>query len=87
MEDLARRKRLREIYGASPVPYDDAWQEAARQYGRRLTFPDLTFVRARLRVLKSGDARDFGPHFDALAALLTVQHENLHTGGEEGYDW
>jgi hypothetical protein len=66
---------------SEPIPYDDAWAEAASKYARmHAAAPDWgRFTKTRLKVLRSRDARDFGPYLPLLLELLSVAHGDLHT--------
>jgi hypothetical protein len=66
---------------SEPIPYDDAWNEAASKYAR-VHAADRDwgrFTKTRLKVMRTRDARDFGTYLPLLLNLLSVAHEELHT--------
>jgi hypothetical protein len=68
---------------SEPIPYDDAWAEAASKYAR-MHAADRDwgrFTKTRLKVLRTRDARDFGPYLPLLLNLMSVAHEELHLEG------
>ena len=67
---------------SEPLPYDDAWNEAASRYARMHAADHdqwVEFTKTRLKVMRTRDARDFGPYLPLLLNLLAVAHEELHT--------
>jgi hypothetical protein len=41
-------------------------------------------MKVRLKVLRSGDARDLGPYFHNIQKLLVIEPETMHE--QSGYD-
>jgi hypothetical protein len=90
--DIARAEEMnrqideneRRIYGEKPVPTDDAWREAISQYGRENPL-DTRFMKLRLKVIRSWDARDLGPYFFDVKKLVDAPPpiETMH----EIYDY
>jgi hypothetical protein len=82
VNDIANSAEVKLDFGLSePIPYDEAWNEAASRYARmHATDPDWAeFTKTRLKVIRTRDARGFGVYLPLLLNLLSVAHEELHT--------
>jgi hypothetical protein len=82
-EERERKEKERKVYAPEPVPSDADWNAAVVKY-QQLHPTDMDFVKARIKVARSDDCRDYGQFFFDLQNLLVPEIENQHD--ISGYD-